>query len=85
MRVPSENAQPSDGLAWTRLEEDFIREKFGLMTYAEIGEHIGRTYEAVKHRAYVLGLQKRQGCIANNARDNAYMERIRAELAEVGK
>lgn len=42
---------------WTPEEDKVLKERIGSMTYAEIGELLGRTEKSVKHRALHLSLR----------------------------
>lgn len=46
--------------AWTHHEEEFLRENYLEMELVAIGEHLGRSIFAVKSRARILGLRKRE-------------------------
>lgn len=44
---------------WSAAEDNFLREKYGVLSKAEIAQHLGRTPEAVKLRIYKFRLSKR--------------------------
>lgn len=47
------------GQAWTKDEEDFLRDNFVHMTHSQIGLSLGRSVNAVKNRASLRGLIKK--------------------------
>lgn len=44
---------------WSEIDDDYIREHYTLMTYAEIALALGRTKSAVQSRCHKLGLMKK--------------------------
>lgn len=67
---------------YTRAEvEEFIRKHDGKMTYAEMAEALGVAYGFIKWRSQVMGLHRPHGCIANNKRDEEYMDKVRREYS----
>ena len=44
---------------WSTEEDSSLRKLFGSLTYEEIAKHLGRTYNEVKYRIYMLGLRKK--------------------------
>lgn len=65
---------------WTTEEELFLRKHYGKLSYKEMGDRLGRSELAVKYHAHGMGLPWPKTYSANNARDNAYMEKIRREI-----
>lgn len=65
---------------WRREEDRFLKNNFERLTYREMAEKLGRTMDAVKQHCYQLGLLLPQGCMADNERDNAYMQKVWREI-----
>lgn len=65
---------------WTPEDDAYIRENYGKVSYADMARKLKVDRSAVRWRAIGMGITTPGGCMADNARDNAYMERMRREL-----
>lgn len=45
---------------WSKEEDDFLRENYGIMTAPEISKHINRNAPAIRKRAHKLGVKYQQ-------------------------
>ncbi|MFW9916165.1 MAG: hypothetical protein ACFFGZ_11215 [Candidatus Thorarchaeota archaeon] len=53
---------------WTNDELNFLRERYGKISYRELADELGRTFESVKKKAQRLGLTPK--CLAAEMRQN---------------
>lgn len=65
---------------WTEDEDEFLRQHHSTMTTREMARRLKRPYDGTKGRVNLLGLNKPGGCIADNPRDNAYMQKVWREI-----
>lgn len=70
---------------WQSWEDKFLRKNYKRYNLYVLAQHLpGRTWLAVKHRLYLLGLNRSEGLVTmvQADRDEAYMEKCRQELRE---
>lgn len=65
---------------WTPEMDEFVRKNYGVLSWGEMAQQLGLSREVVKWRGTGMGLTKEKGCMAHNARDNEYMEKVQREI-----
>ena len=77
-----------NGDRWSQEEDDLLRVNHERLSYRELSDllmndlGVYRTTEAVKSRCILIGLTRPWGCIANNRRDQRYMDELRSRCYE---
>ena len=64
---------------WTADEDAQVRELYGAMPMPELAARLGRTHDSLTNRIATLGLTREVAVAGRQARDQAEIERLRAE------
>jgi hypothetical protein len=72
--------RPGRNLPWTAGEDAQVRELYGAVPLLELAARLGRTHDSLSHRLVTLGLTREVAVANRQARDQAEIARLRAEI-----